>query len=96
MVLGPFASFATSITHEAHHFIIMSKNICSFGSNEIKHRVKIEGVKMKIERVTLPYVKPLYGKLRISFFIIKLASFVSNLHLFMTLASLGRALNAGR
>jgi hypothetical protein len=90
LVLGPFASFATFITHEVHHLII----ICNFGSNEIKHMVKIERVKMKIEKVTSPYVKPLYGKLRRSFFIIKPPSFVNNLHLFMTCASLGRALNA--
>jgi hypothetical protein len=40
----------------------MSKNIYNFGSGEIKHKVKMEGVTMKIEGVTLPYIKPLYGK----------------------------------
>jgi hypothetical protein len=44
LVLGPFASFVTLIAHEAHHLIIMSKNICSFRSIVIKHMVKMEGV----------------------------------------------------
>jgi hypothetical protein len=61
-ILGPFASFAAFIAHEIHHLIIMSKNIYSFGSGEIKHKVKTKGVKVKIEGVALPYIKPLYGK----------------------------------
>ncbi len=62
LVLDPFASFITLIAHEVHHFIIMFDNIYSFGSGEIKCRVKMEEVKVKIEGVTSPYLKPLHGK----------------------------------
>ncbi len=60
---------------------------------EIKHMVKIEKIKVKIEGVTLPYVETLYGK-ALEIIFDHRNPIIHHFHMFLTCVALGLALYA--
>jgi hypothetical protein len=70
----------------------MSQHMQLWGC-EIKNKVKIERIKVKIEGVTSPYVETLYGKAPEIIFYHK-NPITRRLHMFLTCVALGLALNA--
>jgi len=70
----------------------MSQHMQLWGC-EIRTKVKIQRIKVKIDGVTLPYVERLYGKALEIIFDHK-NPVIHRLHMFLTCVALGLALNA--